>query len=157
VRILVAETDLPLLAEMRQAFGSAALSRTDLAAWRLLLPPGCAILHTYASTEALAMAAWVVPSNDGGEEATVAAGLIQPSHDYALLDQDDRPVSPGEPGELVLRSRYVALGEWQGAGWSPGGCRLFPAAPAGASFVRATFCDYSRTECCACSDAPTGR
>lgn len=92
---------------------STALSRTDVAAWRPLLPPSCEIWHNYSSTEAQNVAEAIVPTDDTGEEPTVAAGLLQPFHDYALLGEDDRPVSFGEPGELVLRSRYVALGEWR--------------------------------------------
>jgi acyl-coenzyme A synthetase/AMP-(fatty) acid ligase len=94
--------------------GAAALDRADVAAWRAHLPLDCTILHAYASTEALIIASWAVPPDDAGDEATVAAGRLQSTHDYALLGEDDRPVAPGEAGELVLRSRYVALGEWQG-------------------------------------------
>jgi non-ribosomal peptide synthetase component F len=109
--------------------GSAALARTDLAAWRPLLPAGCTIVHTYASTEAMVMASWLVPDDDTGSEPAVAAGMIRPSHDYALLDEDGRPVGPGEPGELVLRSRYVALGEWQGGRLVPGRMPPVPGRP----------------------------
>jgi non-ribosomal peptide synthetase component F len=93
--------------------GAAGLPRADLAAWRPLLPPNCSVSHTYASTEALLVASCVVPPDDAGKEATVAAGSLHPNHEYALLGDDDRPVPPGHPGELVIRSRYVALGEWQ--------------------------------------------
>jgi non-ribosomal peptide synthetase component F len=100
--------------------GASALSRVDLAAWRPRLPPGCAVWHSYASTEAIEVAGWAVPPDESGPEATVAAGMLQASHDYALLDENDRPVRPGEAGEMVLRSRYVALGEWQGGRLIPG-------------------------------------
>jgi acyl-CoA synthetase (AMP-forming)/AMP-acid ligase II len=100
--------------------GAAALPRTDLAACRARLPPHCTIFHDYASTEATIIAAWPVPPDDAGDEVTVAAGRLQCSHDYALLGEDDRPVAPGEAGELVLRSRCVALGEWQGGRLVPG-------------------------------------
>lgn len=29
-----------------------------------------------------------------------------------ILGDDDRPCGPGEAGELLIRSRYIALGEW---------------------------------------------
>jgi non-ribosomal peptide synthetase component F len=100
--------------------GAAALPRADLAAWRAHLPLDCSILHPYSSTEALEIARWAVPPDDAGDEATVAAGRLQCVHDYALLGEDDRPVARGEAGELVLRSRCVALGEWQGGRLVPG-------------------------------------
>ena len=94
--------------------GTIALPRADVDHWRRVLPPGCDILHAYGSTEAQLIAEWILPATDEGGEPTAAAGLLQPFHDYALLDQDDRPALFGTPGELVLRSRYVASGEWQG-------------------------------------------
>lgn len=93
--------------------GNAALPRADLLAWRKVMPPDCAILHTYASTEALVVAQWFVPTEVPDHATTLAAGLLQPSMDYALLDEDGRCVAPGAPGELVLRGPHLALGEWQ--------------------------------------------
>jgi len=93
-------------------------------ALRRSLPPDCAVWHTYASTEALFVANWQIPPDDSGPEATVAVGMLEPDHDYALLDENDRPVAPGEPGELVLRSRYLALGEWRRGCVVPG--RMLP-------------------------------
>ena len=105
--------------------GAAGLARADLMALRRSLPPDCAVWHTYASTEALFVASWEVPTDHGGPEATVAVGMLQPNHEYALLDEADRPVGRGEPGELVLRSRYLALGEWRQGRVVPG--NLVPA------------------------------
>jgi acyl-coenzyme A synthetase/AMP-(fatty) acid ligase len=92
---------------------STALSRAEIATWRPLLSPDCEIWHNYSSTEAQNVAEWLVPVGDAGEEPTVAAGFLQPCHDYAVLGEDDRPVPSGEPGELVIRSRYIAMGEWR--------------------------------------------
>src|SRR5262249_55417416 len=87
-------------------------------------PRDCAVWHTYASTEALFVASWQVPPDDSGPEATVAVGMPQANHDYALLDAADRRVARGEPGELVLRSRYLELGEWRQGRVVPG--RMLP-------------------------------
>jgi acyl-coenzyme A synthetase/AMP-(fatty) acid ligase len=117
--------------------GSASQQKAELAAWRALLPPDCVYGHAYASTEALVMAQWIVPRDDarpgddarpadgGDEEATIAAGVVRPYHDYAILNEDGRPVEFGAIGELMLRSRYIALGEWQGGRLVPG--RMTPA------------------------------
>ena len=115
--------------------GAAALARADIAAWRKRLPPGCIIRHSYASTEGVEVTIWIVPPDDHGEEPTVAAGVLQCNHDYALLGEDDRPVGPGQPGELVLRSRYVALGEWQEGRIVPGRMSPVPGRP-GLRFFR---------------------
>jgi acyl-CoA synthetase (AMP-forming)/AMP-acid ligase II len=104
--------------------GAAGLPRADLVALRQSLPSDCAVWHTYASTEALFVASWQIPPDDSGPEATVAVGMLEPDHDYALLDEAGRPVAPGEPGELVLRGRYLALGEWRQGHVVPG--RMLP-------------------------------
>jgi acyl-coenzyme A synthetase/AMP-(fatty) acid ligase len=110
--------------------GAAGLPRADLVGLRRSLPPDCAVWHTYASTEALFVASWEVPRNHSGPEATIAVGMLQPNHDYALLDDADRPVAPGQSGELVLRSRYVALGEWRQGRVVPGRMLPVPNRPA---------------------------
>jgi acyl-coenzyme A synthetase/AMP-(fatty) acid ligase len=104
--------------------GAASLMRADVALWRARLPRDCEIVHTYASTEALIIAQWVLPDDADGPEPTVAAGMIRPSHEFALVDAGGQPVKRGEPGELVLRGPLIALGEWRGGGLVPG--RMIP-------------------------------
>jgi acyl-CoA synthetase (AMP-forming)/AMP-acid ligase II len=97
----------------RLRLGGNSVLSADLPRWRVLLPPDCEILHAYASTEALIMAQWTVPREDRRDESTLPAGFLHSCDDYALWDETGRPAAAGEPGELVLRSRYVALGEWR--------------------------------------------
>jgi acyl-CoA synthetase (AMP-forming)/AMP-acid ligase II len=109
--------------------GGDALLRADLAAWRMMLPPDCAVFYAYESSEALAMAQWVVPPEDVREERRVPAGPLHLCHEYAVTDENGQPVPAGEPGELVLRGRYVALGEWKNGGLVPGGMEVDPHHP----------------------------
>ena len=46
-------------------------------------------------------------------ESRVPAGYPIPDREVLLLDGDGRPVALGETGEIVLRSRYLALGYWR--------------------------------------------
>ena len=80
------------------------------------------------------MAQWVVPPEDVREELRVPAGVLHLCHDYALLDETGQPVAEGEPGELVLRSRYVALGEWRDGRMVPGRMEPVPDHPGWRSF-----------------------
>jgi len=111
--------------------GASGQQKAELATWRQLLPADCIVGHAYASTEALIMAQWIVPRNDtpsgddDDNETTLAAGMIRPHHDYAILDEAGRPVAPGDTGELLIRSRYIALGEWRDGKLVPG--RMTPA------------------------------
>jgi acyl-coenzyme A synthetase/AMP-(fatty) acid ligase len=115
--------------------GSASQQKAELTGWREMLPPDCVYGHAYASTEAHIMAQWVVPRDDArpgdddGQETTIAAGMVRPFHDYAILGEDGWPVRFGDIGELVLRSRYIALGEWQGGRLVPGRMTQAPGRP----------------------------
>lgn len=121
----------------RAAFGAVRLMRaggvsiagTDLAAWRPVLPPTCAIQHAYSSTEALVVAVWIVPPEADAKPGGVPSGVLQSVHDCAILDPDGSPVPFGEPGELVLRGRYLALGEWVGGRLVPGPMMPAPGRP----------------------------
>ena len=104
--------------------GNSAILTAELAAWRQVLPPGCEVQHTYASTEALAMAQWLVPQGLAEAGTVLAAGLAEATHRMALLDEAGHPVASGEAGELVLSGPLLALGEWQGGRLVPG--RLVP-------------------------------
>lgn len=109
--------------------GNAALPYADLLAWREVMPPDCRVLHTYASTEALVVAQWFVPPDIPPDAVTVAAGLLQPSMDYALLDEDGHVAAPGAAGELILRGPLIALGEWQDGRLVPGRMLALPDRP----------------------------
>jgi acyl-coenzyme A synthetase/AMP-(fatty) acid ligase/acyl carrier protein len=70
-------------------------------------------MHGYASTEAMFCASWFVPRDFADDEARLPAGYPLADQEYALLDESGCPVADGEQGELVLRSRHIACGEWQ--------------------------------------------
>jgi acyl-CoA synthetase (AMP-forming)/AMP-acid ligase II len=93
--------------------GAGAAARKDAARWRGLLPAGCEMWHGYASTEAMVLAEHPLPTDLAGDEATVPVGRICAGLDYAILGEDGRPVPDGEAGELVVRGRQIAVGEWQ--------------------------------------------
>ncbi len=40
-------------------------------------------------------------------------GYVTPDHEVTLHDDDDAPVPTGEVGEIVIKSRYIALGYWK--------------------------------------------
>ena len=93
--------------------GGVAMTPADVAAWREILPAGCTIDSAYASTEAPMTAYWSIPASHQLTEPTIPAGHPQPGVDYALLEDDGSRAAPGAVGELVIRSPYLALGEWR--------------------------------------------
>ena len=66
--------------------GGAAVLWADVAAMRRVLPDSCLIDHSYASTEAGVVAAWVVPRDFPGDEPRLPSGYLLPDQDYMLED-----------------------------------------------------------------------
>jgi acyl-coenzyme A synthetase/AMP-(fatty) acid ligase len=107
-----------------------ALLQADLRQLRALLPRDCAILNVYGSSEALASLQWFVPNPYTRSGAKVATGYPAPDYDCAIVTEDGGPAAEGEPGELVVRSRYTSMGEWRDGRLQPGPFRPDPNDPA---------------------------
>jgi amino acid adenylation domain-containing protein len=88
------------------------LLRKDLDAWRAVLPATCDFAVGYGQTE-ISVSAWSVPREYEGNERLVPVGYLAPDLEFAIVGEDGRHVRQGEVGELLIRSRYVALGEWE--------------------------------------------
>jgi acyl-coenzyme A synthetase/AMP-(fatty) acid ligase/thioesterase domain-containing protein/acyl carrier protein len=95
----------------------------DLAKWRAILPVDCRIAMSYGQTEGYA-SSWFVPHTRPSAEGAVPVGYLHAEQEYAIVDDAGNSVAPGEVGELIIRSRYVALGEWEDGQCKPGRARL---------------------------------
>ena len=117
------------LASLRvvRTFGDRLLS-AECAAWRAALPETCHLAITYGQTESTT-AQWYVPRDFTADVAALPTGYLLPEHEYAILDNDGTAAAEGEVGELVLRSRYVALGEWEHGAVVAGRLRPDPVDP----------------------------
>jgi acyl-coenzyme A synthetase/AMP-(fatty) acid ligase len=93
-----------------QTYGEPLL-KADLAEWRPVLPAACRVRGTYGSTEASGLS-WFAGDDDDHDPVRVAAGVLMPDTLAAIVDDAGRDCPRGEPGELWIRSRYNALGEW---------------------------------------------
>jgi thioesterase domain-containing protein/acyl carrier protein len=65
------------------------------------------------------MMQWFVDAAAKGEDARIPIGWPLPGNRLAILDEDGTPAAPGEAGELVVSSPYVALGHWIGGRCAP--------------------------------------
>jgi acyl-coenzyme A synthetase/AMP-(fatty) acid ligase/thioesterase domain-containing protein len=93
--------------------GGDVLLASDLALWRSVLPSTCRVLVTLTSTEMPAVFEWIVPADWTSDAVRLPVGRARPGVDFQLVDDAGAPVPPGEAGELVVRSRHLALGSWQ--------------------------------------------
>jgi amino acid adenylation domain-containing protein len=101
---------------------------SDIDLLRAWLAPGAAIQSIYAATEA-PMMQWFVVDAARGEDPRVPIGYPLPGNLLALADETGRTPAPGETGELIVRSPFVALGLWREGHLVPG-----PAGGAGRLF-----------------------
>ena len=129
LRSLAAAADPEALASLRVVkIGGDRLMWSDIAVLRAKLPPLTVIQAGYSSTETTATY-WTVPDGPIPDHGGVPAGYLHSSVDFAVLDDDGRPVDDGEPGELVIRGRSVALGHWHGGQVIPGPIETDPLHP----------------------------
>ena len=91
--------------------GGDAVLWSDIDALRRWLPRDCRIELGYSSTEAPIMQ-WFVPRDFPREASRVPLGYPLAGNALAIVGEDGEAVAPGEAGELILRSPYVALGRW---------------------------------------------
>jgi acyl-coenzyme A synthetase/AMP-(fatty) acid ligase/thioesterase domain-containing protein/acyl carrier protein len=91
--------------------GGEAVLWSDIARLRSWLPSDCLIQIGYSSSESPIMQ-WFVPNNFPQQGLSAPIGYSLPGSEIDILDELDVAVKPGEVGQLVVRSPYVALGHW---------------------------------------------
>jgi len=108
------------LARLRlvQLYGEPVL-KADVGELRKMLPSACLIRSTYGATEASGLS-WFAGAPDDFDPLLSATGVLMPDTSALIVDEAGRPCGPGEPGELLIRSRYNALGEWKDGKIVPG-------------------------------------
>jgi acyl-coenzyme A synthetase/AMP-(fatty) acid ligase/thioesterase domain-containing protein len=91
--------------------GEAAHHR-DVAAARVLLPPGCTIFHRLGATETGLIAELRLRSDDPVPEGRLPVGLPIGPTQVRLVDETGHPVPPGEPGIVEVTRSWLASGYW---------------------------------------------
>jgi acyl-coenzyme A synthetase/AMP-(fatty) acid ligase len=109
-----------------QTYGEPLL-KSDVLALRELLPPSCMIRTTYGSTEASGMS-WFAGEPDEYDTVRVATGTLMPDTKAKIVDEAGNSCK-AEAGELLIASRYNALGEWIDGRLVPGSLKPDPADP----------------------------
>jgi len=107
---------------------------SDVTNWRDRFPAAGLFINQLASTEADAFRRYAIDRADTVEPGLLPLGYPVEDKEILLCDKHGEPVGPGEVGEIVVKSRYVALGYWKRPGLSdsvflapdgPDGERLF--------------------------------
>lgn len=108
--------------------GGEVMKPADVPVLRSFLPEDCVLLNGYGATESISFH-WIVPSVLPPLTTTLPIGYPNPGAEVLLLNDEGEVCAPGEPGEMVTRSPYNALGEWQDGKLAQGRLIRDPAAP----------------------------
>lgn len=98
-------------------FSGEPLLANDLNLAQAVLKPSCLIQNVYGSTESSLFIWSNTDATDLTEHSTVPIGHIYPLSAYALLSVEaeaEAENNKSQIGELILRSQYHALGDYQG-------------------------------------------
>ena len=93
--------------------GGEAVYRRDVDRHRARLGPRVPLVQGLGCTELSMIRQLFVDGETPLPESRVPVGYPIPDREVLLLDADGRRVPPGETGEIVLRSRFLALGYWR--------------------------------------------
>lgn len=93
--------------------GGEAVFRSDVLEFRRRFPKSCVLLHNLGSTEAPTIRQYFLDHHMPLPEERIPVGYEVPGREVLIFGDDGRPVAPGEIGEIVVRSRFLALGYWR--------------------------------------------
>jgi acyl-coenzyme A synthetase/AMP-(fatty) acid ligase/thioesterase domain-containing protein len=100
----------------------------DIEQFRRSTAQGCEIMIGFSSTEATG-AQWVVPTAVSSNATCIPVGYALPGNRFIIVDDVGEPLPPGEVGELVVRSRHVALGYFRAGRYELGDIEQDPHDP----------------------------
>jgi amino acid adenylation domain-containing protein len=102
------------LASVRMVhLGSEPLYRQDVERFRERFAPGCVLLAGYGATEISPITEFAIERDTPLPAGRVPAGYALGGAEVLVVDDGGRPVEAGEPGEVVVRSRFLADGYWR--------------------------------------------
>ncbi len=87
--------------------GGTALHQSVATRWQAMT--GTPIAEGYGLTESSPLVSFN-PLSDAARPGSI--GIPVPGTDVALVDDDDAPVAPGQPGELIVKGPQVMRGYW---------------------------------------------
>ena len=93
--------------------GGEAIHAADVERFKRHFPPPCVLMHVMGPTETLSMRRHFIDHAWAGGEGKVPVGYPVRDKEVLLLDEAGREVAPGQPGEIAVRSEYLAAGYWR--------------------------------------------
>jgi acyl-coenzyme A synthetase/AMP-(fatty) acid ligase/acyl carrier protein len=93
--------------------GSEPVMWSDVELFKSHFLPPCVMVNALSSTEARTYLHYFVDARTDIRAGVLPAGYPVDDTEVLILDDSDRPATPGEIGEMALRSLYVFPGYWK--------------------------------------------
>ena len=94
-------------------FGGEPSGAADVKYFQRHFAPGCVLMNVIGLTETFTIRRYFLAEERRADETKVPLGYGVLDKDVLLLDEAGQEVATGQIGEMVVRSRYLALGYWQ--------------------------------------------
>ncbi len=111
IRTLDERDRFPLVRVVR--LGAEPVLAKDFAAFQRHFLNDCILFNALSSTETLSIASLRFTRTDRVAEGRLPVGQPVEGVEVLLLNEQGEAVSPGEPGEITVRSRYISPGYWR--------------------------------------------
>jgi amino acid adenylation domain-containing protein len=105
------DVTFPLVHAVR--LGSEPATSDDFKLFQKHFSQRCVFIHPLSSSETSIIAVWRSSAADNAPEGRLPVGTLSSGTEILILDEIGRPVGPGEIGEIVVKSRYMAAGYWR--------------------------------------------
>ena len=111
VDILPEDATFPSVRVLR--LGGESITSDDVQAFKRHFPAPCLLMHVMGPTETFSIRRCFIDHEWSGADGKVPVGYSVPDKEVLLLDEHGQRVGPDEVGEIVVRSKYLAVGYWR--------------------------------------------
>jgi acyl-coenzyme A synthetase/AMP-(fatty) acid ligase/acyl carrier protein len=93
--------------------GGEPIDSDDVKKFTRHFPPPCVLMHVMGPTETFSIRRHFISHDWNGDEGKVPVGYPVSDKEVLLFDETGQRVGPNETGEIVVRSKYLAVGYWR--------------------------------------------
>ena len=93
--------------------GGEAINSNDVQKFKRHFPPPCVLMHVMGPTETFSIRRHFIGHEWHGGDGKIPVGYPVADKEVLLFDENGRQVDPDETGEIVVRSKYLAVGYWR--------------------------------------------
>jgi amino acid adenylation domain-containing protein len=93
--------------------GSETITAQDVVHYNIYFPPHCLLLNSLGSSETMTVCLYLLNHETVVSGNTVPVGYAAEGMEVLLLDSQGAPVAINQPGEIVIKSRYLSPGYWR--------------------------------------------